>query len=196
MTERLTALGTSVRLVGSDFVNVVIVGMRGAGKTNVSRRLSLITKRPAMSTDELAVYEAGVGIPDFVAARGWPQFRDLEYQVLGKLSRCDDCVVDCGGGIMVDLDQDGTEILSDRKVALLKEMGPIVWLHGDLARLAYKAGKSAERPVLDHNRSAMELMERRLPWYEEIADVTIEIEGKSRQAITERIVREVVNETS
>ena len=177
-------------------MNVVIVGMRGAGKTNVSRRLSLMSKRPTMSTDELTAYETGMGIPEMVAAHGWPYFRDLEFRVLEKLSKCDGFIVDCGGGIMVDLNPEGCEILSERKVAILRSLGPIVWLRGDISRLAQKAARSSGRPTLDPSRSAVELMERRLPWYEDLADFTIDIETKSRQAITETIVRKVINESS
>ena len=78
-------------------MNLVIVGMRGAGKSNVSRRLALISKRPALSTDDLVRYETGQSIPDFVQQEGWSAFRDVEYQVLQKLLAMESAIVDCGG---------------------------------------------------------------------------------------------------
>ena len=167
-------------------MNVVIVGMRGAGKSNVSRRLALISKRPALSTDDLVRYETGLSIPEFVREEGWPTFRDVECQVLEKLLAIDSAVIDCGGGIMVDVDHSGSEVLSKRKAELLSQLGTVVWLAGDLDRLAAKANRG-KRPVLSDEISVRDIMERRLPWYEQIADVTVNIEGMKRQAIAEKI---------
>ena len=170
-------------------MNLVIVGMRGAGKSNVSRRLALISKRPALSTDDLVRYETGCSIPDFVQQEGWSAFRDVEYQVLQKLLAMESAIVDCGGGIMVDLDDSGSEIFSERKAELLSQLGRVVFLAGDLDRLAAKANRGA-RPVLSEQVSVREIMERRLPWYERIADVTIDIEGRKRQSIADKIASE------
>jgi shikimate kinase len=168
-------------------MNLVIVGMRGSGKSNVSRRIALLTKRPVLSTDVLAEYESGMPIPQFVAEKGWREFRDLEFAILTKLAAVDGAVIDCGGGIVVDLDPDGSEVLSARKIDLLRSMGPIVWLSGDIERLSAKAAGSSARPVLDERRSARELMERRLPYYAEAADFEIDVEGRKRQQIAEEI---------
>ncbi len=175
-------------------VNVLIVGMRGAGKSNISRRVALLTKRPVLSTDVLVEYETGMGIPDFVAQRGWPAFRDMEFEVLSKLTALDGAIIDCGGGIVVDLDDSGGEVFSSRKVELLRQLGPIVWLSGDLDRLARKAAASATRPELDARRSARELMERRLPFYTAAADFTIDIEGRKRQEVAQQISELVFGE--
>lgn len=175
-------------------MNVVIIGMRGAGKSNISRRLALLTKRAVMSTDALVVYETGAGIPDFVARNGWPAFRDQEFRVVEKLAAIDSAIIDCGGGIVVDLDESGTEVLSERKLEALRRLGPVIWLSGDLDRLAAKAAGSATRPVLDERKSARELMERRLPFYEEAADFVIDIEGRKRQQIAQQIAELVYGE--
>lgn len=172
-------------------MNVVIIGMRGAGKSNVSRRTALLTKQAVLSTDVLVTYESGMSIPDFVARNGWPAFRDQEFRILQKMVALDRVIVDAGGGIIVDLDASGREILSQRKLELLREIGPIVWLAGDLDRLSRKAAGSAERPVLDQQRSALELMEARLPFYEEAADFIIDIEGRKRQWLAKHIAEMV-----
>lgn len=175
-------------------MNVVIIGMRGAGKSNISRRLALLTKRAVMSTDVLVAYETGTGIPDFVARNGWAAFRDEEYLVLQKLAEIDSVIIDCGGGIVVDLDDSGAELLSARKLEALRRLGPVIWLSGDLDRLAAKAAGSATRPVLDERKSARELMEKRLPFYEEAADFVIDIEGRKRQQVAQQIAELVYGE--
>jgi shikimate kinase len=168
-------------------VNVAIIGMRGVGKSNVSRRLALLLKRPALSTDALVEYESGLSIPAFVAQRGWREFREMEYQVVRKAAALDGVIIDCGGGVIVDLDDDGDEVFSDRKVTALKEHGRVVWLGGDVARLASKMTGDWRRPVLDTRRDLEALMRSRMPFYRRAADLVIDVEGRRRSSIARQI---------
>lgn len=168
-------------------MHIVLIGMRGVGKTNIARRISFQTKRPVMSTDVLVEYETGQSIPAFVAEHGWPAFRDVEYEVVGKLSHLDDLIIDAGGGIVVDLIE-GTEVYSARKVDLLKQNAQVVFLAGDIDRLAAKVANDPKRPTLDTARSAADLMRARLPYYERAADWTIDVEGLDRANIAEEII--------
>lgn len=167
-------------------MNIVLIGMRGVGKTNIARRLSFQTKRPVMSTDVLAEYESGQDIPTFVAAHGWPAFRDLEYEVLRKLRHLDNLIVDAGGGIVIDLDE-RVEVFSPRKVDLLKARGEVIFLQGDIERLANKVANDPRRPTLDNSRAAADLMRARLPFYQQAADWVIDVEGRDRGEIAEEI---------
>lgn len=165
----------------------MLIGMRGVGKTNIARRVCFLTKRPVMSTDVLIEYDSGLSIPDYVAQRGWSAFRDLEYDVIRKLTRLDGLVIDAGGGVVVDLDEHDQEVFSRRKVDLLRSGGRIVFLRGDVERLAGKVAGDPSRPLLDTRRSAAELMRARLPFYGEAADWTIDVEGRQRADIAEEI---------
>lgn len=168
-------------------MNINLIGMRGVGKSNVARRMSVLTKMPVMSTDTLVTYETGLRIPDFVATHGWAQFREQEYLILTKLAHMSGVIVDCGGGIMVDLDAEGQESFSSRKVAVLRDGGPVVWLRGDIARLAAKTEGDADRPDLDSTRTAEAIMRSREPWYDEAATWRIDVERGHRQAAAEAI---------
>lgn len=173
-------------------MNIVLIGMRGAGKSNISRRLSIMTKRPVLSSDLLIEYEnGGRTIQQIVADEDndWHRFREMEYEVVKKIARMDDVIVDCGGGIIVDLDRDGNEIYSERKVELLRQNGTIIWLRGDISRLAAKVADDPTRPTLDVMRSAEEVMQRRLPFYKQAADIVIDIEGKKRKGLAKKIAR-------
>lgn len=172
-------------------MNIVIIGMRGAGKSNVSRRLSVLTKRTVMCTDVLIEYEnGGRTIAEIVAKHkgDWRVFRDMEYDVAKKIAKMDNVIVDCGGGIIVDLDKKGHEVYSKRKVEALKKNGKIVWLKGDIKRLVDKVKNKPERPSLSALQSAEEMMHRRLPFYEKAADIVLDIEGKKRPELAEEIV--------
>ncbi|MES9936417.1 MAG: shikimate kinase [Sedimenticola sp.] len=176
-------------------MNIVLIGMRGAGKSNISRRLSVMTKWPVLSTDLLIEYEnGGRTIPEIIAdsSGDWRSFREMEFEVVRKISRLDNTIIDCGGGIVVDLDENGNEIFSERKIELLRQNGTIVWLKGDIARLAAKVQGDPNRPALDAVRSAEELMHRRLPFYEQAADLIMDLETKKRKKIAKMIARTLV----
>lgn len=165
-------------------MNVAIIGMRGAGKSNVSRRLGFLTKRPVMSTDVLVEYETGMTIPDFVADHGWPAFRLRELAIVERLAAMDRVIVDCGGGIVVDVDPaTGEEVYSERKVRALRDRGPVVWLRGDIDGLAAKTAADPLRPALDTSRDAAEIMRRRLPFYEAAADHVIDVDASKRSVM-------------
>lgn len=168
-------------------MNINLIGMRGVGKSNVARRLAVLTKRPVLSTDVLITYESGLSIPEFVAAQGWAAFRELEWQITEKLAGMTDIIVDCGGGIMVDLDVVGEEIYSDRKVGALQSGGPVVWLRGDIDRLAAKTAGDPDRPDLHAQLSAEAIMRRREPWYAKAASWSIEVRPGERQSAAETI---------
>lgn len=169
-------------------MNIVLIGMRGVGKTNIARRICMPLKRAVMSTDVLVEYDYSMPIPQLVAQEGWRVFREAEFEVVRKLSVLDGIIIDAGGGVVVDVDSTGQEVYSRRKVDLLRSHGSIVFLKGNIDRLAAKVSGDATRPVLDDQRSAAELMHARLPFYEHAADWTIDVEGKQRADIAEEIV--------
>ncbi len=175
-------------------MNIVLTGMRGVGKSNISRRLCLLTKWPVLSTDLLIEYEnGGKSIQEIIAENDgdWRSFRDMEYQVVEKISRFDNVIVDCGGGIVVDVADDGSEIYSERKIDLLKANGKIIWLQADIERLAEKVKDDQRRPTLDETRSAQEVMQRRLPFYQRSADIVIDVEGKRRRKVARKLYRQI-----
>ncbi|MBF0371413.1 MAG: shikimate kinase [Magnetococcales bacterium] len=176
-------------------MNVALIGMRAAGKSNVSRRLSRLTKWPVLSTDLLISYDnGGHSVAEIVARQqgDWHAFREMEYQVVAKAAVLDGIIIDCGGGMVVDLDPAGNEILSERKISALKQKGLVVWLKGDIPTLAARVRGDAERPALSDQLSAEEVMYRRLPFYENAADLTLEIDNKSRKEITQELLERLI----
>lgn len=178
-------------------MNIVLIGMRGAGKSKISRHLSVMTKRDVLSSDLLIQYDnGGRSIAEIIADHGgdWRKFRDMEFATLQKMTRLDGAIMDCGGGVVVDLDAEGEEIYSERKIALLKESGTIIWLKGDIKRLAAKTKGDAKRPSLDDKKSAEDIMNRRLPFYEKAADIVVDIEGKSRKELAKELYARLYND--
>ncbi len=167
-------------------MNLVLIGMRGTGKSNLSRRLSVLSKRPVLSTDLLISYDnGGRAIADILATHGgdWRAFRDMEYAVIQKTTALDGLIIDAGGGVVVDVDETGAEIYSQRKMEFFKKKGLVIWLKGDIPRLAAKVASDGQRPALSAQHSAEEVMHRRLPFYERAADRVVNIENRSRKKL-------------
>ncbi|MBF0185763.1 MAG: shikimate kinase [Magnetococcales bacterium] len=175
-------------------MNIVLIGLRGCGKSSVSRLLAKMSKRPLLSTDLLFSYENnGQSISDFVAAchGDWRPFRDQEYAITCKASALDNLIIDCGGGIVVDCLQQNQEIFSARKVSALRRNGLLFWLNGDLQRLARKVQEDPSRPALNSHLPLLTVMQQRLPFYQQAAHHIIDIEGKTRKQIAHTILQQV-----
>ncbi len=154
----------------------------------------MLAKRSVLSTDLLIEYENdGKPIAQIITGLkgGWRDFRDLEYKVVKRATRLDGIILDCGGGVIVDLDENGDEVFSERKVALLKKSGTVIWLKGDIARLAKKTRGDERRPNLDQRQDIEAIMRRRLPFYKRAADLTFDINGRKRTELADAIFKMV-----
>ncbi|MBF0614216.1 MAG: shikimate kinase [Magnetococcales bacterium] len=158
-------------------MNIVLIGPRGVGKSSVARALSRLCRWPVCSTDLLISYDnRGSSIPDIVhsARDGWRHFRDLEYAVVVKVARLERVIIDAGGGVVVDLDAEGAEIYSERKMKVLQACGFVVYLTGDPARLAARVALDPNRPALSAHHSEEAVMRRRDPFYRRAAHLVID----------------------
>ena len=163
---------------------LALVGGRGCGKSSVARRLAAVDKRfVLLPQDDLIRIEYGGGatVADIVADRGWDGFRDLEHAVLVKSLALEFTLVDCGGGVVVDVEGDDLhEVPSERKIQALRDAALVVYLRRPVEylekRVAKKAaklgGKDTNRPAL--SAGLEEVMARRGPWYERVAHVVVE----------------------
>ena len=162
--------------------NLILIGGRGCGKSSVCRRIQAFDKRfKTFVLDDLIVYEAGMSIPAIVEAHGWRYFRDLEYKVCQKAASAFDgwTLIDAGGGVVVDLDENGNEMYSERKVEALKANGgKVVFLDRDIEYLCRRIAGDSNRPDLSATASFTEIMERRHPCYSRAADIIIDV-GRS-----------------
>jgi len=170
-------------------MNIILIGPRGVGKSKISRSLAKLTGQPVISTDAIAVYEnGGVSIPSFVEKNGWRNFRDLEYSILLKLANADGIILDCGGGIIFDLDEHGNEILSQKKLSILRKIGRIILLDRDFDELVEKVVGDKTRPDLSKSKEYSEILLRRLPHYQESAHFKIDTTDLRKEEIAEKIL--------
>ena len=145
---------------------IVLVGLMGAGKTAIGRRLAQRLGLPFIDADHEIEQAAGCTIEEFFARHGEPAFRDGERRVMARLLDQPVHVLATGGGAFID---DGTR-------ELVKQRAISVWLRAELPLLLDRVLRRTNRPLLKQGepREVLErLMAVRYPIYAE-ADITVD----------------------
>ncbi|MBB5519720.1 shikimate kinase [Amphiplicatus metriothermophilus] len=145
---------------------VALVGMMGAGKTTVGRRLAARLALPFCDADAEIEKAAGMSVSDLFALHGEESFRRGEAQVIARLLAGPPHVLATGGGAVVD---PGTR-------RLLKERAITVWIRADAETLARRAARRDTRPLLREGdpRAVIErLLAERAPYYAQ-ADIAVD----------------------
>lgn len=157
---------------------VVLIGPMGAGKTSIGRRVAKRLGVGFYDSDQAVVQEHGP-IEELFANRGEPYFRALERAAV-RAGLETGGVVALGGGAVMDA---GTRAdLARHRVVLLTVSPAVV-----AARL-----RDTTRPLLqteDAMRSWRQIMERRRPLYEEVADITFDTSSGPLSTVVDGIVR-------
>lgn len=159
---------------------IVLVGLMGAGKTTIGKRLATSLSLPFVDSDQEIVEAAGCSISDIFEVYGEAIFRDLEQRVLLRLVSSDPCVLATGGGAFVN------PVVR----AAIKEKALSVWLRADLEVLVERVSRRDSRPLLktgDKGEILQRLMDERYPMYEQ-ADVTIDSSAGMHEAVVDDIV--------
>lgn len=160
-------------------MRIAFIGPRGAGKSKISRKFAKRIDWLLLSTDTLVCYEAGgKTVKEIVETEGWQGFREREYELLKKLYPMDRIIIDCGGGILFELDPETqNEILSQRKLDLLLPNTFVIYIKRALEWLLEKNIQSAGRPDLSYGDYETMLF-RRLPLYEKYASYILDMRNK------------------
>jgi len=159
------------------------VGLMGAGKSTVGRRLAAALRLPFHDADQEIETAAGCSISDFFDRYGEAAFRDGERKVIRRLLDGPRHVLATGGGAFMD----------PTTRALIKEKGLSVWLRANIDLLMERVTKRPTRPLLknDDPRATMErLMAERYPIYAE-ADITVDSNGGPHDAIVQQILSQL-----
>ena len=146
--------------------SVVLIGLMGAGKTAVGRRLANRLDLPFIDADSEIEVAAGASISEIFAEHGEAYFRQGERKVIARLLENGPQVLATGGGAYMNPDTR----------ANIKAHGLSVWLKADIKVLMKRVGRRDNRPLLaagDPEKVMKRLMEERYPIYAE-ADVTVE----------------------
>ena len=153
--------------------HIFFVGFLGAGKSTLARNLGRLYRRHYVDTDRMAERLIQKTVRQCFEEDGEEAFRDAETAVLELLKDEKSLLVSCGGGIVERPENSG----------LMREMGVIVYLDGDLNDSLRQIQHPEKRPDLGSN--ARELYDHRRPLFKNVADYVIDIRDKSFEEVAE-----------
>ena len=164
---------------------IVLVGLMGAGKTSVGRRLAEKLGLTFVDADHEIALAAGKSIPEIFADHGEDYFREGERRVIARLLENGPQVLATGGGAY----------MNSETRERIRDHGISVWLKADLDLLLKRVAKRNDRPLLQQDDPAkvlQRLMDTRYPVYS-TADVTVESRDVQHGQMVNDVIKAIAN---
>ncbi|MEM7493332.1 MAG: shikimate kinase [Pseudomonadota bacterium] len=155
---------------------IALVGLMGAGKSTVGRRLADVLGRPFFDSDDEIEKAAGLSVADIFALHGESEFRRGEQRVLERLLNGPPHILATGGGAYLNAET--------RK--LMRDKAITIWLNADLETLWKRVSRRNHRPLLqrpDAKGVLTDLLEKRSPIYSEADLVVRSVDGPHSQTV-------------
>lgn len=160
--------------------SIVLVGLMGAGKSSIGRRLSVALGLAFVDADHEIEKAAGCSVEDYFDQYGEAAFRDGERKVMKRLLAGEPQIIATGGGAFMD-EQTRAEIM---------RTGISVWLRADLDVILRRCMRRQNRPLLkqgDPKAILQELMNDRHPVYE-LADIVIDSGDGPHELVVDGVI--------
>lgn len=168
--------------------SIVLIGLMGAGKTTLGRRLAKHLDLPFKDADQEIEAAAGMDVTEFFATFGEEKFRDGEEKVISRLLDTGPQILATGGGAYM------RQSTRDN----IKRQGISIWLRGDLELLMNRIALRQTRPLLqvDNPKEVMQqLIDERYPVYAG-ADITIDTIDAPHNVMIEKLLKEMIEYAS
>ncbi|MCD2435138.1 shikimate kinase [Acidaminococcus sp. NSJ-142] len=162
--------------------NIVLIGMPGAGKTTIGRKLHKLLDRPVLDSDDQVIKETGRSVKDLFQ-EGEDVFRAAETAAIKTLSEMDGIIISCGGGV----------VKRPENIAYLQQNGKIFFLNRDLEAIAGSVDKTS-RPLLNSAEDRLtQLYRERMPLYLKYSDYAIPVNEDFDQTAAQivRLIKEL-----
>jgi shikimate kinase len=164
--------------------SIVLVGLMGAGKSTIGRRLAARLGLPFVDSDQEIESAAGLRVAEIFERYGEQYFRDGERRVIARLIEGTPKVIATGGGAF----------MTEETRALILTRATAIWLDADLDVLVQRVGRRpGERPLLrdrDPREALAELAERRNPIYA-LAHIHVRSQPLPHQATVTEILKAI-----
>lgn len=164
--------------------NIALVGLPGSGKTTVGRQLARRLQLPFVDSDHEIEVRIGCSIREFFEREGEARFRDIEQEVLAKLTEGADKVLSTGGGA----------VLRPENRKNLRASGQVVYLKSSPEELFKRLRHDSNRPLLqvaDPMAKLKALYAERDPLYREVAHFVLETGRPSVSTLVNMIVMQL-----
>ena len=166
--------------------NVYLIGLMGAGKTTVGKKVAAITGRPFVDTDQDIIARTGVSIQHIFEVEGEKGFRDRETDSLMRAGESGNSIVSTGGGI----------VLREQNVKIMQSTGIVVYLEVPFGILWNRLKGCQNRPLLqvaNPKEKLKALMDERHPVYQNAATVDLRVLSDSSAKTANKIVNYLNN---
>jgi len=148
--------------------NLVLIGMPGAGKTSLGKRVAEQMQKPFYDSDEILAHEQDCSPAELIRQRGEEAFRRLEAEVIARLGQYQGVVIATGGG----------SILKKENRDALQQNGILLWIQRDLNKLSLEG-----RPLSENLEQLQQLYARRAPLYEACSHSKVENNAALEEAV-------------
>jgi shikimate kinase len=182
-TPTLAAEDTSDLLARLGSRSIVFVGLMGAGKTAIGRKVAGMLDLPFTDSDHEIESVSRMTIPDLFERYGEAEFRSLEQRVIVRVLESGPQVLSTGGGAF----------MNDQTREAIATFGLSVWLKADVDTLLERVSKKQNRPLLKNAdpRAVLEkLMAERNPVYA-LADVTVATRDERKEVIAGEVIEAI-----
>ncbi len=162
---------------------IVLVGLMGAGKTTIGRRLAARLEVPFVDADDEVERAAGCSITDMFEVHGEAAFREGEKRVIARLLDGPAGVLATGGGAFMN--EETRERIREKAIS--------IWLRADLDVLVRRCARRDDRPLLkdgDMRETLENLMDQRYPLYGE-ANIIVDTGDKPHRTVVDKILDEL-----
>ena len=166
-------------------INIILVGPMGSGKTTVGRKLSERLEKDFYDSDHEIINRTGVSIDHIFEIEGESGFRERETEILKNLCSMQNIIIATGGGVVLSLENRD----------LMKVSAMVIYLSSSIEQILRRTSKSKTRPLLerskDRRKTISDIIEAREGFYQDVASVTINTNGKKLTEVIEEIVNNI-----
>jgi len=127
--------------------NIVLIGMRGSGKSTIGKMLANLLKRQLIDTDHLIEKKENNQIKDIVANMGWAYFREKEIEAVKELEKLEQKIISTGGGV----------VLNEENIISLKKNGLLIFINSPVEILQKRVQVKEKRPSLNGQDAVLEI---------------------------------------
>jgi len=167
-------------------MNLVLIGYRCSGKTEVGKNLARELSTDFLDTDAVIEQRAGCTIEHIIAGNGWEAFRAMERELIKELSEKDHLIIATGGGAVMD----------EVNVSRLKRNGWLIWLKGSEEALKKRMTADHQSVSMRPSLTGMDTLEeirhvlaQRIPYYRKAGNCEIDTTHLS----VKEVVRSILN---
>jgi len=162
--------------------NIFLVGPMGAGKSTIGKRLAQLLNTDFVDSDREIESHTGANIPLIFELEGEAGFRQRESDILDKLTAQHHQVLATGGG----------SVLLPQNQKMLQQRGKVVYLYTTVKQQLQRTRRDQNRPLLQTDNpeeKLQQLFAERDPIYRQLADITIDTDGRSIHSVSHEIIK-------